>query len=254
MEKYKFTCKIKYYHPYLPPRCRKYRYEEKEEEITLSVKSVASDEAPIAFKLSDYGHVSEKLTEIRCFKKKLYKKYRRYIDGEWVVDVEAPMLNSMIHPYFSWNCEERTREYCVAGCKKEAERYIVIDGVIWERCGEPRYCVNTFGLGHNHGGTGLFVEEHYNINISNRNYFSAFDGKKAVEYANQVAARRGDTNDVGRFEEMIEVLMPECVKVKPIRQHGKGSKFINALNTITENSDSAAEAGLAAICLAFSGL
>ena len=95
---------------------------------------------------------------------------------------------------------------------------------MWTVTGEPRYVVNTFGLGHNHGGTGLFVEEYYNQNIAASNYFSALDGDKAVAYANKVAERRGDTNDVGKFEKMIEVLIPEAVTIRPEVEHGEGDR------------------------------
>ena len=56
MEHVKIVCKIDYYEPYLPPRCRKLRYEHKEEDIKVSVPSVTSQEAPVAFRLSDYHH------------------------------------------------------------------------------------------------------------------------------------------------------------------------------------------------------
>lgn len=54
-------------------------------------------------------------------------------------------------------------------------------------------------------------------------------------------------NDVGRFRTMIEVLIPSCVRVKPVKQHGDGDPFINSINAITSRSSSAAEAGLLAI-------
>ena len=38
------------------------------------------------------------------------------------------------------------------------DSYMFFQNKIWEECGEPRYVVNTFGLGHNHGGTGMFIE------------------------------------------------------------------------------------------------
>lgn len=242
MKNFNVSCKIDYWNPYIPPRCRKTRYEEKEETIKVPVRSITSEEAPIAFRLSDYGHVSENTPEIRYYKGKFFKKYRGYDGHKWYVDAKASELEHMIHPWFSYDCAERTRALCIQKYKEEAKRYLLIDGVIWERTGEPRYVVNTFGLGHNHGGTGLFVDHWYNPNIANRNYFSALDGKKAVDYANQVAARRGDTNSVGTFKEMIEVLMPQCVKIKPMKEHGTGCKVINDLNAIADCSSDISEA------------
>ena len=93
----------------------------------------------------------------------------------------------------------------------------------------------------------LFVEEYYNQNIAASNYFSALDGDKAVAYANKVAERRGDTNDVGKFEKMIEVLIPEAVTIRPEAEHGEGDPFINKINAITEAAPDSTTAGLLAI-------
>ena len=127
--------------------------------------------------------------------------------------------------------------------------YILVDGELYGITSEPRYVINTFGLGHNHGGTGMFCEYHYNPNIGKSNYFSALEGEQAVAYANKVAAGRGDTKDVGKFEPFIIVHMPEIVRVKPNKQHHNGNEFINTMNKIIDNSGSSFEAGL--LCMAF---
>ena len=98
-------------------------------------------------------------------------------------------------------------------------------------------------------GTGLFVEYHYNPNISKNNYFSALEGDMAVAYANNVAAGRGDTNDVGKFEKMIVVHMPEIVKIRPQKQHGNGNKILNDLNDIVNGTGDKLTAGL--LCMAY---
>ena len=116
--------------------------------------------------------------------------------------------------------------------------------------GEPRYIIATFGLGHNHGGSALFVENCYNPNIRKERYFSALDGDLAVKEFDRVALARGDTNSAGRYKPMIEVLMPQAVKVNPRRQHGDGNAFNNALDDITQAASSPMEAGLLAIALA----
>lgn len=246
MEHVKISISFYYYESYIPKRCHKPRFNKITEEVKLKVRSVTSQDAPVAFRLSDYSHVSDNTTEIRFFKGKLWMQVnnRRIECGGDLNQVGFERLPGILYPRLSYDESERTKEYCIKQYKAELKDYLVIDGMIWEQVGEPRYYVNTFGLGHNHGGTGLFVGHFYNDNIPNRNYFSALDGDKAVAYANEVAQRRGDTKDVGRFEKMIEVLMPECVKVKPMRQHGNGDPFINKINEITESSSSFAEAGL----------
>lgn len=78
------------------------------------------------------------------------------------------------------------------------------------------YNVTIFGLGHNHGGTGFFIEYHYNPNISSKNYFNALEREKAITYGKQIALNRGDTDSIEGMGEhdIIEVLMPEMVKVE----------------------------------------
>ena len=65
----------------------------------------------------------------------------------------------------------------------------------------------------------MFCEYHYNPNISRKAYFSALEGDAAVAFANEVAARRGDTKDVGKFKPFIVVHMPEAVKIKPRKKN-----------------------------------
>lgn len=133
--------------------------------------------------------------------------------------------------------------------QKSSENYVIFNGIVWERCGEPRYVVNTFGLGYNHGGTGMFIDEYYNPNISKEAYFSALEKEEAVAYANRVAEARGDTNDVGKFGKDIDikVLMPECVHCDPKKEHGDGDPFMNSMEQIIEAAGDPFAAGLLVI-------
>jgi hypothetical protein len=151
-----------------------------------------------------------------------------------------------IYDYWNHTKEEVENSYI-----EDAKKYIIIDGVIYEETGEPRYVINTFGLGHNHGGTGLFVETYYNSNICKDAYFNALEREKAIKEADRIASRRGDTNDVGRFAEScnIEVLISGSVKCNPQIEAGEGDPFINAINGITESTSSINEAGLLSICM-----
>ena len=136
--------------------------------------------------------------------------------------------------------------------RKETRGYLLVDGELYKVTTEPRYEIITFGLGHNHGGTGMFCEYHYNPNICKDNYFPATEGEAAVAYANRIAAGRGDTKDVGKFKPFIIVHMPELVKVKPNKQDGNGNKFLNDIESIIQNSSSKTEAGLMCMLLAAS--
>lgn len=114
--------------------------------------------------------------------------------------------------------EHPDRKHMLSVARKDTAQYLLVDSVLYKQIAEPLYVVQTFGLGNNHGGTGLFVDYGRNPNISKDWYFSALDGDKAVEFANHVAKERGDTNDIGRFRPWIKVYMPELVKYKTKRK------------------------------------
>lgn len=210
----------------------------------------------MAFVLSDYSHTHEGTVKIRLYKGKLYmlETWQHYGPG-----TEANPWNREFIGYrpetperlrlHNWNYTASFEEQATE-LKKEASKRLVIDGLVWQRCGEPMYVVNTFGLGHNHGGTGLFVETFYNSNISKDRYYTALQGDAAMATANAIAERRGDTKYVGKFKKMIEVRIPECVSRNPQKEHGDGNPFINKLNDITDAASSPMEAGLLAIMAA----
>lgn len=129
---------------------------------------------------------------------------------------------------------------------EKAKDYLIFNGHVWKRCEEPMYLVCTFGLGHNHGSTGFFIEFAYNPNIGRNNYFNALEREEAIAYGKQVAAARGDTKSIDGMGDYanIEVRMPELVRRNPKNEHGDGNEFMNAMETIVRGSNSILEAGL----------
>ena len=251
---------IKYEEGYIPPRCRKMRYKECEEYVDINLKEVAPAEFQLAFEDNSYSGKGK----IYFYKGKLWVK-RKMPNINIIEDLRErgyevkSALDFLIYArehcstYFfsSWDRErgeDTSRDAVIKRARADMRCVILVDGELYEQTAEPRYVVNTFGLGHNHGGTGMFVEYHYNPNIRNDNYFSALDGDAAVEYANKVAGR-GDTKDVGRFEKMIVVHMPEIVKIRPQKQHGNGNKILNDLNDIVNGTGDKLTAGL--LCMAY---
>lgn len=250
MEKQVITINERYYCAYIPSaRSQKFEFDEVTGPIKVTIPSLTSEEAPVAFRLSDYSHKENKQTEIRWYDGHCYHRCIRRITGgkelkiEWLTAEDA---KSELRPGLPYG-HSRSRELCQKKYREAAKGYILVDGYLWRQCGEPRYEIVTFGLGHNHGGTGLFVEEYYNSNISRERYFSALDGDKAVSEANRIAERRGDTNDVGKFHKMIEVLIPEAVTILPMQEHGEGDPFMNKLEAVTEAAPDATTAGLLAM-------
>lgn len=253
-------------------RCRKPLARTREGIYELAIKELAKAECPIAAVVHDMKSVYEGATttadfegngEYKMFAEpyrvhngKFYKFCRASYGAETelkyvIADIKSDLYRYSLYEkenlfsdksvYISDNLSE-----IVDNMQARANKYISLDGELWKECGEPRYVVNTFGLGHNHGGTAMFIEEFYNSNISSKNYFNAVDRDKAITYAKETAIARGDTDSVKRIGQMenIEVLIPEFFKVDPEKEHGEGNAFLNLLEDMVTSSNNATEAGI----------
>lgn len=282
---------INYYYSqkFLPTkRHRNARERQIADTLSVSVTELTADVFPVAFIIHDMKSVYDGATsyedfngencdyrmfaeEIRTYKGKLYEPVRVtygvaistiFEDESYVIHNLERMASK------KWSCgdgdEFSEKSVIVMENKKgvrkmlrdAAKKYIYFDGKFWSVCNEPRYVINTFGLGHNHGGTGFFIKYNYNPNIPNTNYFNALQRDEAIAYGKSVALGRGDTESVDRLGKYdnIEVIMPEMVKVNPNKQHGKGNEFMNMMENVISNSSSKNEAGLLCLALAMASV
>lgn len=268
-----------YTEKYLPnKRCRKLRERKVNANTEIEIKELSGMEFPVAFIVHDYQSVYDNARsyndfdgngdfkmfaeEIRTYNKKLYKvvriTYGSAISGNYYEPLSYIKDNiGECAPYWKGGedfseesiVKESNRNVQEVIFKERAESYIIYDGKVWVECGEPMYNIITFGLGHNHGGTGFFIQYFYNSNIGKNNYFNALERKQAIEYGKKVASNRGDTDSIEGMgdRDIIEVLMPEMVKRNPQKEHGDGDSFINSLKSMIEGTDSVCEAGLLAM-------
>lgn len=271
---------------YLPTkRHQKLRERYVKNNVDVEIKEVAENEFPVAFIVHDYKSVYE---NAKCYddfdgngEYKMFSEEIRTYDGKLYMPVRVrngavislcfePLeyIKELLRDYDSpiWKDEKDfteesiIKEDDIVDCQKiifdRAENYIIYAGKVWETCGEPMYEIVTFGLGHNHGGTGFFIQYCYNPNISNKNYFNALEREKAIAYGKKVAADRGDTDSIDRMGkyDIIEVLMPEMIHRNPQKDHGDGDPFINSLKNMISGTESSAEAGLLAIAMCMSGM
>lgn len=272
-----------YEEKYLPTkRHKKVRSRMVEDVYSVEVKEITEQEFPVAFIVHDYKSVYENAKSYGDFNrnseyKMFSEKMRTYNEKLYIpVRVSHGSAISLVFeslnyikgqitdyaPY--WKGGEEFSEHSIVKSdnkedvintiKERASEYIIYDGKIWSECGEPMYNITTFGLGHNHGGTGFFIEYHYNPNISNKNYFNALQREEAIAYGKQVALNRGDTESVEGMGErdIIEVLIPEMVHRNPQKEHGEGDTFLNSMENLISSSDSVVEAGL--LAAAFTGI
>lgn len=212
-----------------PPRCRKPRPQEAESEITVNIREVSAEAAPVAFVVSEYDREPRK---VRSYRGKLYcqvqdtqKTCPRDDNHPYWLNQAAEQCNWewLLRPnYGIYNHVGKYWDYGTLATNKSkvaktATNYIIVDGEAYERTGEPYYSVTCFGLGNNHGGTGFFVGW---ADYRDRKAIwgmTAADKAAAIEKGVQIALHRGDTESEEGIRQTpydIQVFMPECIKRK----------------------------------------
>ena len=263
----KLDTELKYIEEYLPtPRHRKLREREASEPFSVEIKEATSAEAPVVLRTHDLKRYCDGIqpTDYRQYNGSLYTPLRlcdmRVPDDN--EDPNMPYPIDRLHEHFEWKVrslvyssfnEDRSRDAVIEGLNSCADRFLLIDGVLWETASEPMYKVCTFGLGHNHGGTALMITNRFNENCPWTDYFTALQHDEAVAEALRVAEARGDTeylDFIRNKKSYIEVLDPSAVKANPREWGGEGNELLNTLNAITSSADSTFEAGITAIAAA----
>ena len=213
----------------IPARCRKARPQQGESEITVNIREVPADIAPVAFIVSEYDREPRKVRQV---KGKLYRQvqemqplYRKTNKRDesrpfWLnIDAETFRFPYSSHGQYNgcfgdWIYPALAD--CIKEARKKARNYIIVDGEAYERTGEPYYDVTCFGLGRNHGGTALFVSWADYRDRKSIWGMTAADHDGAIEKAVNIALRRGDTESVDLIRKSgngsIQVLMPEVIK------------------------------------------
>lgn len=196
----------------IPPRCRKPRDIFHEGRTTVvEVREVTAAQAPVAFRVRNIQRDS--WDELRWHDGQLWSKYL-----PWSGQTEDSIAGSKHFPadirkHSGYGGTFDSDEEAHAAYEEWARRYLIVDGVVYQRSGEPRYYVATYGLGGNHGGTALSVDSGFHPNIKMLNYFTAAQFEQAREAAIRVALDRGDTKSAERLrtqEPDIQLLIPEA--------------------------------------------
>ena len=244
------TIPYTYTKSFTPPRCRKPRAIQDAATISLSIREVSGAEAPIAITIFHSAYPEQGTT------------YRWWGNKLWVLDSfsracgqphETQTLEQMkadpwgLHQNYL-NTHYGKQENRVK-LMAQARRYVLIDGFRYRVAGEPRFVINTFGLGHNHGGTGLFIENHYNSNISRERYYRIDQRTEALAEATRVATGRGDDQSIPFNIEEVTILVPEAVQLNPRKEHGAGDPFMNRVEKAITTSGDPVTAGLGVLCV-----
>lgn len=274
----KIETNIKFWEAYVPPRCRKERYREVTKTINTTIPEAKYTDAPIAMRMQgclredaadssgaypngitaiikevDGLQDSEMWVDYRLYKNRLYRRvlaHEKYCGakGPWTLGELIKRYSTYKHWHASADCAMTAK-----AVRGELHNFLLLDGDVWVKTGEPVYTIATFGLGHNHASTALMNDTYYR-GYQRREYFNALQRDEAIAECKRVAMARGDTNSIPRIGEFwkIEVLIPEAVKA-PAHAPAAGDDFVGQAEAIIRKSDSAFEAGLLVMCAALGG-
>lgn len=242
------TVRGEWYEQVIPPRCRKPRPVTRYVQTVVTIPVVPASDAPMAFTVDDG---SRGVTFVRAWGDALYRPHLRQPwrasseDENRHLTVEDEPPATVTHDGY------RNRSGGVGSdgewAKQVHDGYpgrnapsIIIDGCWWVRTHEPRYGVQTFGMGRNHGGTSLGVYWDDPNGVGPRDVFPANQYEKAREHALHVAHERGDTDSAARIaaaDAPVEVHDPDQVRLIPALTWDTGLR--EALNAAARDYNNA---------------
>jgi hypothetical protein len=190
----------------VPPGKRKPRPVEYIAKAVINVPSVTADEAPVGIESSDGTY--------RVYEENLYIPYKPN-SGQTEVSVAGDNHFPASVGSTSWRVHDSEAEF-VQMTEDKFSEFLVVDGEVWTKTTEPRYVVQTFGFGGNHGGTALLTTTYDNSNIAASSYFRADEFEAARSYAIEVAEERGDTVSaagIRKQEPEISVHDPSAIRL-----------------------------------------
>jgi hypothetical protein len=196
---------IKYQVPYLPPRCRKPRHDEREEHVDIILREAHKRDLVLAYEDKSFDGKGK----IYRYKGKLWAKVKLSHlaeEPEYKGKIKTALdwliyWNRVGSAYFFYeHDEDKSRAAMIKKAKKDMQKYLLVDGVLYEKVAKPEYFILTFGCG-NGDGTGLFVE--YPARRDCGWHFPADKGAEAVAKAKQIATRRRDFDHAKTFKPYI---------------------------------------------------
>lgn len=208
----KVFVKIMYEESYVPNRCKNPRFTAKQETVTANIRDLTMSDVSLA-----YDDISfEGRGKIYKYKDKLYFQVK--MPNKEILDdlkLRGRKVNNTLEyladclyfgsRYYRTDFDRKyhnlptDKESVMKQIKDDMKKYVVIDGVLFEECAKPRYCIYTFGCGRG-DGTSLSVDYRYNPNIRKDFYFKAEDGDIAVKTAVKIAKERLDNYCADRIE------------------------------------------------------
>ena len=232
----KVIIKDKYLRTFIPKRCRKERQESVDITFPVTISESTPEDTPIAFIVREYGEFP---SIVRLYRGKLYRSHFDYTcsypNNDRTLHHIIPLDKTPWGRYLAafpdtYGMPSLGKEETIAKARRKAKDYLIVEGELYQRCGEPYYHAVTFGLGRNHGGTGFFVRYLPSKgHVRNGNLYPsscpANEREDAIRTALLIAYRRGDDQSYDHLlrggNGDIEVLIPEACKYAFPREYNK---------------------------------
>lgn len=205
----KLAIRYKYWEQYFPtPRHRKLRSREMDGSVEVDIPEADSIDAPVAF----ITHSFDEICDIRMWNGCLWSPVMVSLNGIKDYSSIDRLVSDLERPNGSSTYENQ--ETATISISERAVKYMILDKKVWKTTDEPVYTIHTFGMGNNHGGTGLSITKCCTAYL-----FNALEYEAARKAMNKVAESRGDSRYIMDLNappeescDWIEVLIPEAVK------------------------------------------
>lgn len=207
-----------YNEEYLPtPRCKKFREREVKSSISVNIKECRKEDAPLVMIVKCYERED---CEIRVYKGKLYRnvQWRNMNRVDDVPLEQNETINTINWQFVIWgnayynDCRwngEKGDKTSKAKIRKRASKYLVIDGMVFERTTEPVYNITCFGC---HDSAGMFIEYRDKFS-SQKSCYSALEREECHGELKRILSFCHNKYDNSAFYE-IKVISLEYVKFK----------------------------------------
>lgn len=169
-----------------------------------------------------------------------YREAIRQFDSQWTpakIEAEKPFRE-----YLSDNREQQK-----AGVREALADYAIYAGRVVRKTDEPVYVINTFGMGRNHGGTGLFIESCSMATLA-RNRESILNLSqldRAIKRAESIAVNRGDDKSVPmRPPSKVSLYLPEAFRFDPFSRNELEKGEISLAEYLSHNGEITHQAAL----------
>lgn len=192
--------------------------------VSVNIKECTREEAPIAMVVKSFDCQER---EIRAYKGNLYGNVQdrlkeRPVDGDMEINVTADSFEwqTYLGGGLTWDLLfEPTEDLFKQHIKKAAAKYLLIDGMVFERTTEPVYNITIFGVMYS---AGMFIDHKDKHTSRNPLNFSALEREKCKETLRKLLAKCEQKRDNSEFYD-IQVLKPEYVKYKRPKKYDKES-------------------------------